>query len=139
MSSEHSKRRLGLMLALSLFLWQPAVAGVPLGVGGDGQNVPTLAPLLEQVTPGVVNIAVRGHVAAHPNPLLDDPFFRRFFGAPEQQQPQNREFRAAGSGVIVDAGKGYIITNNHVIENAEEITVTLRDGRRLDAKALGRG
>ena len=88
MSSEHSKRRLGLMLALSLFLWQPAVAGVPLGVGGDGQNVPTLAPLLEQVTPGVVNIAVRGHVAAHPNPLLDDPFFRRFFGAPEQQQPQ---------------------------------------------------
>ena len=137
MSSKHSKARLGFMLALSLFLWQPAIAGVPLSVGGDGQNVPTLAPLLEQVTPGVVNIAVRGHVAAKPNPLLDDPFFRRFFGAPEQQQPQQREFQAAGSGVIVDASKGYIITNNHVVENAEEITVTLRDGRMLKAKRIG--
>lgn len=137
MSSKRQKLRVGLVVLLSLFLWQPAIAGIPVSIGGDGQTIPTLAPLLERVTPGVVNIAVRGHVAAQSNPLLEDPFFRRFFGVPEQQQPQQREFQAAGSGVIVDAEKGYIITNNHVVEHADEITVTLRDGRRLKAKRVG--
>ena len=85
MSSKRSKLGPGFVLALSFFLWQPATVGIPISVGSDGQNVPTLSPLLEQVTPGVVNIAVRGHVAAQPNPLFDDPFFRRFFGAPEEQ------------------------------------------------------
>ena len=108
---------------------------MPLSVGGDTQDIPTLAPLLERVTPGVVNIAVRGHVAIQTIPLLEDPFFRRFFDLPEQ--PKEREFRAAGSGVIVDTQNGYIVTNNHVVENAEEITVTLRDGRRLKAKPVG--
>lgn len=119
MQSKRSKGRQGLMLALSLFLWQPVIAGVPLSVGGDGQKAPTLAPLLKQLTPSIVNIAVRRHVAAQPNPLLDDPFFQRFFGAPEQQQPRKRGFRATGSSPIVDAAEGYITTNNHAVKNAE--------------------
>ena len=84
----------------------------------------------------MVNIAVRGHVQTAPNPLLADPFFRRFFNVP--QNPRQQEFRAAGSGVIVDADKGYVLTNNHVVKNADEITVTLRDRRTLRAKIIGR-
>ncbi len=114
----------------------PASAGLPVGVGDNTADMPTLAPLLERVTPGVVNIAVRGRVAVQENPLMSDPFFRRFFGLPEQA-PQ-RQFQAAGSGVVVDAREGYILTNNHVIENADEITVGLRDGRKLKAKLVGR-
>jgi serine protease Do/serine protease DegQ len=69
------------------------------------------------------------------NPLLQDPFFRYFFDVPNQ--PQRRETQSLGSGVVVDAQQGYIITNNHVIQHAEEITVTLRDGRSLSAKLVG--
>ena len=124
------------LLALALLLpTAPASAGIPLAVGADDRGMPTLAPLLEQVTPGVVNIAVQGRVATQRNPLFDDPFFRRFFNVP--QQPTERKFRAAGSGVIVDAEKGYILTNNHVIANADKVTVTLRDGRKLEAKVVG--
>jgi serine protease Do/serine protease DegQ len=118
-----------------IFLPRPAPAGVPLAIGGESRDVPTLAPLLERVTPGVVNIAVRGQVAVQQNPLFEDPFFRRFFDFP--QQPRNREFQAAGSGVIVDADKGYVLTNNHVVEHAKELTVTLRDGRELNAEVVG--
>jgi Do/DeqQ family serine protease len=95
----------------------------------------TLAPLLKRVTPGVVSIAVSGKVAVQQNPLLQDPFFRRFFGIPPG--PVERKFQAAGSGVIVDADRGYILTNNHVAEHADEITAFLSDGRRLDAKLVG--
>jgi len=98
---------------------------------------PTLAPMLERVLPGVVSVAVRGRTVAPQNPLLSDPFFRRFFGLPEQQQPLEREFRAAGSGVIVDAARGFVLTNNHVVENADEITIALSDGRRLEADRIG--
>src|SRR5205814_2468003 len=65
--------------------------------------------------------------------LLRDPFFRRFFGGPQQSEPQV----AAGSGVIVDAKNGYILTNAHVVKDAKEIMVTLRDNRRLPAKLVG--
>ena len=122
-------------LVVALLFAAPAMAGVPTTVGSDARGLPTLAPVLERVTPGVVNIAVRGHVAAQRNPLFDDPFFKRFFNVPDQ--PRKRAFRAAGSGVIVDAAKGYVITNNHVVRNADEITVKLRDGRRLKAKVVG--
>ncbi|MDP1709136.1 MAG: DegQ family serine endoprotease [Gammaproteobacteria bacterium] len=103
----------------------------------DSQNqpLPTLAPMLEQVTPAVVNIATRGKVAIQNNPLLNDPFFRRFFGIPDQ--PRERDSQSLGSGVIVDAKRGYILTNHHVIANADEITVTLRDRRSLQAKVIG--
>jgi len=69
--------------------------------------------------------------------LLDDPFFRRFFDVPPDSRPRERQFQSAGSGVIVDAKNGYIITNHHVVENASEITVTLLDNRSFSAKVVG--
>ena len=93
----------------------------------------TLAPILEKVMPAVVNIAVLQKSPEEQNPLLRDPFFRRFFGVPEQSEPQV----AAGSGVIVDAKNGYVITNAHVVKDAEQIQITLRDNRRLPAKLVG--
>ncbi|MFQ5852656.1 MAG: DegQ family serine endoprotease [Candidatus Binatia bacterium] len=124
------------VLALLVFLLPlPAVGEFPVGVGSESQTVPTLAPILKKITPAVVNIAVLGHVAVEENPLLSDPFFKRFFNVPEQ--PAQRQFQAAGSGVIVDAAEGYILTNNHVVENADEVTVTLSDGRHLKAKLVG--
>ncbi len=95
-------------------------------------GVPTLAPMLKEVMPGVVSIAVRGRVAVELNPLFQDPFFRRFFGVPRE-----REVRSAGSGVIVNAARGYLLTNEHVVKHAETIRVTLRDGRQLDATVVG--
>lgn len=100
----------------------------------NGQELPSLAPMLEQVTPAVVNIATKGHVQREDNPLMQDPFFRRFFNIPEQRE---RPTQSLGSGVIVDAKNGYIVTNNHVIDKAEQITVTLRDRRQLSAKLIG--
>jgi Do/DeqQ family serine protease len=96
-------------------------------------GLPTLAPILEKVTPAVVNIAVLQKSPEEENPLLRDPFFRRFFGMPQQSQPQI----AAGSGVIVDAKNGYVITNSHVVKDAREIQITLKDNRRLPAKLVG--
>jgi serine protease DegQ len=99
--------------------------------------VPSLAPMLARITPGVVNIAVRGRVREQ-NPLLQDPFFRRFFSLPQNQQPQERETLASGSGIIIDAAQGYVLTNRHVVENATQIEVTTKDNRRLPAKLIGR-
>ena len=101
--------------------------------------MPSLAPMVKRVSPSVVNIATRGTVKEKPgqrNPLLDDPFFRRFFDAPDSK-PRERQFQSAGSGVIVDAKNGYIITNHHVVENASEITITLLDNRSFTAKVIG--
>jgi serine protease DegQ len=97
----------------------------------------TLAPMLERVTPAVVNISVRSRVAEESNPLLGDPFFRRFFGEPEEESADEEETVSAGSGVIIDAARGLILTNHHVIEGALEIRVTLRDGRWFDARRIG--
>jgi Do/DeqQ family serine protease len=103
--------------------------------------MPSLAPMIRRASPAVVNIAIRGTVKERGNPrnpLLDDPFFRRFFDVPPgQQEPRERQFQSAGSGVIVDAKAGYIVTNAHVVENASEITVTLMDGRDLLAEVVG--
>jgi serine protease DegQ len=111
----------------------PAEAALPLGAVGGG----TIAPMLEQVTPAVVNISVLSQAPQAENPLLRDPFFRRFFNLPDQM-PQSKPQVSAGSGVIVDARNGYVVTNNHVVENAQEIAVTLKDRRRLRAKLIGR-
>ena len=119
-------RWLVFLLATTSALAQPA--GLPTREG-----LPTLAPILEKVTPAVVNIAVLQKSPEEENPLLRDPFFRRFFGGPQQSEPQV----AAGSGVIVDAKNGYVITNAHVVKDAREIMVTLRDNRRLPAKLVG--
>ena len=112
---------------------QVAIAALPLMVDSDGR--PTLAPMLKQVTPAVVNISTKSLIKMRQNPLLNDPFFRRFFDVPEM--PKERESQALGSGVIVDAKKGYILTNNHVIAKADEITVTLNDHRQFEAKVVG--
>jgi len=106
-------------------------AQIPAVATRDG--VPTLAPVLDKVTPAVVNIAVLQRSPEDQNPMLRDPFFRRFFGLPEQQQPQI----AAGSGVIVDAKNGYVITNAHVVKDAREVAVTLKDSRRFPARLVG--
>jgi Do/DeqQ family serine protease len=105
----------------------------------DAAPMPTLAPMVKRVSPSVVNIATRGTIKeqAGRNPLLDDPFFRRFFDAPPDSKPRERQFQSAGSGVIVDAKNGYIITNHHVVENASEITITLLDNRTFSAKVIG--
>jgi Do/DeqQ family serine protease len=127
-------------LALGLILALPAstlLAGVPPAVGDT--PLPTLAPMIKRVSPAVVNIATRGtvHERGAQNPLLDDPFFRRFFDVPPDTGPRDRPFQSAGSGVIFDAKNGYIVTNAHVVENATEITVTLQDGRDLKGEVLG--
>jgi Do/DeqQ family serine protease len=117
----------------------PAYAAVPAAVA-DAAPMPSLAPMVKRISPAVVNIATRGTVKEEPgqrNPLLDDPFFRRFFDAPPDLKPRERQFQSAGSGVIVDAKNGYIITNYHVVENASEITITLLDNRSFSAKVIG--
>ena len=115
----------------------PAAVTAPLT---EAAPMPSLAPMVRRVSPAVVNIATRGTIKEGPgqrNPLLDDPFFRRFFDAPPESRPRERQFQSAGSGVIVDAKNGYIITNHHVVENASEITVTLLDNRTFSAKVVG--
>ena len=123
------------VLAAGWLLMAPAVA-LPTQ-DSQGALLPSLAPMLEKVTPAVVNIATIGRVSVQDNPLLNDPFFRRFFGAPEQPPQQQQQRQSLGSGVIVDAARGYVLTNNHVIDKAQEIRVTLRDGRTLDATLVG--
>ena len=90
---------------VSLLFALPAAA-FSLGAAGDGY---TIAPMLEKVTPAVVNIAVRSHTTVH-NPLLQDPFFRQFFNMPDV--PQERVQMSAGSGVIIDAGRGLVVAGD---------------------------
>jgi len=121
-----------LYLFFALLIISPAQAAFP-SMWGD-EPMPSLAPMLDEAMPTVVNIATEGLVVQK-SPLFDDPFFKRFFNIPEQQREQKTQ--GLGSGVIVDAKKGYIVTNNHVIENAEVIHVTLHDGRKVTAELVG--
>lgn len=122
---------ISVLLGILIFSWG-SLAVLPVKVGDE--DLPSLAPMLERVTPSVVNIATEGRILIE-NPLFNDPFFRRFFNLPDQ--PAERKTQSLGSGVIVDAQRGYVITNNHVIQNAVEITVTLRDGRKFKAELVG--
>jgi len=123
------------VLCLGLILAGVPVVNAALPTGlPTGEELPSLAPMLKRTTPAVVNIATYTTVQVR-NPLLEDPFFRRFFNVPEQRRYQRTQ--SAGSGVVVDAGKGYIVTNNHVVERADEIQVTLADGRTLSATLVG--
>src|SRR5688572_19633153 len=121
-----------LLAALLFSLALPVAAQIPAGLP-TRDGVPTLAPVLERVMPAVVNIAVLQRSPEDQNPLLRDPFFRRFFGLPGKPSPQI----SAGSGVIIDAKNGYVITNAHVVKDAREVAVTLKDNRRLPAKVVG--
>jgi len=121
-----------LLLLLNAFCLNVSNAGLPVNV--DGQAVPSLAPMLEKSMPAVVNISTTKNVQRRDSPLLRDPFFKHFFKLPRQQQQQKNSL---GSGVIIDSAKGYVLTNNHVIDKADKIMVTLSDGRNFDATLLG--
>lgn len=129
-----SIKRLSIIGLLVVFSG-PAIAALP-AVGVDGQPFPSLAPMLKKTSPSVVNIATFATQKVA-NPLFDDPFFRRFFNVPDSRRSVRRT-KSAGSGVVVDARRGYIITNNHVIDRADEITVGLSDGRTLTAELVGK-
>src|SRR5690348_4767192 len=120
------------MLVAGMGLLPPAYSAMPAMDGKNG--LPTLAPLLQDVTPAVVNISVQTRSALEDNPLFRDPFFRRFFNIPEQAE---RPEQSAGSGVIVDAANGYVVTNFHVIKDALQVIVTLKDRRQFQAKLVG--
>ena len=108
----------------------PAVAALPAAV--NGQPVPSLAPMLQRVMPAVVSVNTKQVVRVR-NPFGNDPFLRRMF----PNIPQERINESLGSGVIVDAAQGYVLTNHHVIEGADDVSVTLGDGRTLKAEFLG--
>jgi Do/DeqQ family serine protease len=125
---------IALWLALSLTVARTSAWGAwPLSV--DGSALPSLAPMLKKATPAVVNISTKTKIEMAEHPLMRDPFFRHFFEIPNA--PRQRESSSLGSGVIVDARNGFIITNNHVIDKADEILVTLHDARQLSAKLVG--
>ena len=125
-----------LILAVNAVGLVPEAQAALPPVDSQGAALPSLAPMLERVLPSVVNIASRSRVRVEDNPLFQDPFFRRFFGVPDM--PRERETQSLGSGVIVDAKHGYVLTNNHVVDKADKITVTLKDGRSLNAKLVGK-
>ncbi|KRA30373.1 heat-shock protein [Rhodanobacter sp. Root627] len=122
-----------LLIALaSAALPVPGHAALPAAV--DGQPMPSLAPMLQRVTPAVVNISTRTRVQVR-DAYFDDPMVRQFFGLPAS--PRERVEQSLGSGVIVDAAKGYVLTNNHVVGGADDISVTLQDGRTMKGKLIG--
>jgi Do/DeqQ family serine protease len=112
----------------------PALAGAPIPEVG-GAAMTSVAGVVSRITPGVVGISVRGEVR-EVNPLAQDPLFRQFFNLGDQ--PVERETEAVGSGVIIDAARGYVLTNSHVVDNANRIEVTTKDNRRFTAKLIGR-
>lgn len=129
------KQNLFKALIFILALFQISVSRAALPVAIEGEQLPSLAPMLESITPAIVNIATEGRVKIRQNPLFNDPFFRHFFDVPDQLR--ERKTQSLGSGVIVDAKRGLVLTNNHVIANAVQIAVTLRDGRQLEAEIVG--
>jgi serine protease Do/serine protease DegQ len=127
------------LLALTVFSISSycATAALPSHWFGNKQEMPSLAPMIEDVSPAVVNIATHSYVRQQDNPMLNDPFFRRFFNIPDQQTQKQRRKQSLGSGVIINARKGLILTNNHVIRGADEITVSLYNGQDYPAKLVG--
>lgn len=115
---------------------QPASASILDALSNNGDD-PSLAPMLDKVMPSVVSVLITPeHHQRRRNPLFQNPFFRRFFGRPEQRKMPD-EPQPVGSGVIVDADDGIVLTNNHVVAHADEVWVGLRDDRRIKAKILG--
>jgi len=134
-SSACPARWLGAALAALFVALAPLpgqAASLPAAI--DGQPMPSLAPMLTRVTPAVVNISTTTRVPVR-DAYFDDPMMRRFFGLPST--PRERVEQSLGSGVIVDAAKGYVLTNNHVVGGADDISVTLQDGRTFKGKLIG--
>jgi len=119
----------GLLLVLSATTW----AAMPAMV--NDENLPSLAPLVERVSPAVVNIRVSQTVST--GGQFGDEAFRRFFGLPDVPGGGQREVASAGSGVIVDADNGYILTNHHVVDQADQIQISTIDGEVFDAEVVG--
>lgn len=127
-------RKLQILSAIALlFLFSNSYAGLPVSV--NGQQLPSLAPMLKQVMPAVVNISASGKTQVRAS-ISNNPLLERLLNI--QGVKREKIIKSLGSGVIVDADKGYVITNNHVIDNAFEITVTLSDGRELYAEVIGK-
>ncbi len=114
-----------------------ASAAIPAAVAG--MRVPSLSPMIRKVSPAVVAIATKGVMpgSGADDPLRDDPFYSQLFHDLPGQGSGEQPFAAAGSGVIVDARRGYILTNAHVVDHATGVTVTLQDGRKLQARLIG--
>jgi len=113
-----------------------ALSAIPYRKGG----YPSLAPLLRGVTPSVVNISVESTVSLEEHPFFRDPDFRRFlekFDLPLPEEPSSGHRQSVGSGFVIDAERGYVLTNRHVIEDAESITVTFRDRGTYRARLIG--
>jgi Do/DeqQ family serine protease len=127
-------RRFFALIATTSLAVLPLHAQARMPPAVNGQPLPSLAPMLEKVTPAVVNISTKTRVRVS-NPFFDDPVFRQFFGL--QGVPREKVEQSLGSGVIVDAAKGYILTNNHVVGGADDITVTLQDGRNFKGTLVG--
>ena len=119
--------------SLLMFVVTTSYAALPDSV--DGQPLPSLAPLVKKVAPAVVNIRVSQTVRSQ-SPYGDE-MFRRFFGLPDFEGGRSREVASAGSGVIVDAANGYILTNHHVVDGADKIQISLFNDDSLDAEIIG--
>jgi Do/DeqQ family serine protease len=124
------------LILLSLLLSVLPGAAISHVAPDEDNGIPTLAPMVEKTRPAVVNIATTGHVDVQKHPLLNDPFFKRFFEGYEDM-PQRKETKSLGSGVVIDADKGYIVTNHHVVEGAQEIAITMHNGHHFKAKLIG--
>ena len=131
LSAKMNRRFVGALFLCVVFANSPGLAQVPDITGGQ---IPTLAPLVKETTPSVVNISVHARVRED-NPLYRDPVFREFFDLPKQLE---KEVQATGSGVIVDAERGYVLPANHVVAQVSIAQVTTRDGRKFGAKLVGR-
>ncbi len=129
-----SSRRIRLAVFSAIFLTIPAWAVLPWERHGDG--LPSLAPMLESVVPAVVNISTAHEEVVRTGPLFRDPFFQHFFNLPGPRS-RKRVRRGLGTGVILDAGRGYVVTNHHLIERASDITITLSNGREFKAELIG--
>ena len=121
------------VLLIGLGFIQTVAATLPLTVAGE--SLPSLAPILDKSMPAVVNISTLKNIRVNDNPLMQDPFFRRFNQPRQRQRQQNNSL---GSGVIIDSQLGLVLTNNHVIDKADEILVTLSDKRQFKAKLIGK-
>ena len=128
--------RLAFLLVLSFGVGSGPAPSQVLAADPDERGIPTIAPLIDAVDDAVVSIAVVSERHAQMTPLFRDPIFQPFLPQLEQLPPRRQ--MSAGSGVMIDADDGNILTNNHVIENGDEIRVTLRDNRTFVAELIGR-
>lgn len=119
-----------------LSFFSASIPAIGLPAFTESQPVPSLAPMLERSMPAVVNISTSTNIEVAQNPLMQDPFFRHFFNIPNQSRKQQKN--SLGSGVIIDSDQGLVLTNNHVIDKADKIIVTLQDGHQLNADVVGK-